>query len=108
MSITIITDSNKVSGSSPYDSGYDHGCDDAKISDPSDRYINQPEKDPSFHTDEFMNGYNEGYNTCHINSEVRFEWDSIIIYRIYMQQILYYLVSFFYTFWSYIIFLPFR
>ena len=49
---------------SPYDSGYDHGCDDAKISDPSDRYINQPEKGPSFHTDEFMNGYNDGYNTC--------------------------------------------
>jgi hypothetical protein len=49
-------------GKLPYDSGYDHGCDDAKISDLSDRYINQPEKGPSFHTDEFMNGYNDGYN----------------------------------------------
>ena len=28
-------------GKSPYESGYDHGCDDARISDPSDRYINQ-------------------------------------------------------------------
>jgi hypothetical protein len=64
MSITIIASNNKALGSSPYDSGYDHGCDDAKISDPSDRYINQPEKGPSFHTDEFMNGYNDGYNAC--------------------------------------------
>jgi hypothetical protein len=55
---------SKASGSSPHDSGYDHGCDDAKISDPSDRYLNQPEKGPSFHTDEFMNGYHEGYNAC--------------------------------------------
>lgn len=30
--------------SDPYDSGYDHGCDDAKISDSSDGYVNQPEK----------------------------------------------------------------
>jgi hypothetical protein len=36
---------DKVYGSesSPYDSGYDHGCDDARIPDPGDRYINQPE-----------------------------------------------------------------
>ncbi|HET6590709.1 MAG TPA: hypothetical protein VFG45_11160 [Candidatus Nitrosocosmicus sp.] len=26
---------------SSYDSGYDHGCDDANISDSDDRYINQ-------------------------------------------------------------------
>jgi hypothetical protein len=52
------------SSKSPYDSGYDHGCDDARISDPSDRYINQPEKGPSFHTNEFMSGYNAGYNAC--------------------------------------------
>lgn len=45
-------------------SGYDHGCDDAKISDPSDRYINQPEKGPSYHSAEFMRAYNEGYNKC--------------------------------------------
>ena len=49
---------------SPYDSGYDHGCDDAGISDPDDRYINQQEKGPSFHTDEFMSGYNDGYVEC--------------------------------------------
>src|SRR5215211_5482130 len=49
---------------SPYKSGYDHGCDDADISDPDDRYINQPEKGPSFHTNEFMDGYNDGYDAC--------------------------------------------
>jgi hypothetical protein len=51
---------------SPYDSGYDHGCDDAGISNPSDRYINEPGKGPSFHTDEFMQGYNAGYNACSV------------------------------------------
>ena len=39
------------------ESGYDHGCDDARISDPSDQYINQPEKGPAYHTPEFMDGY---------------------------------------------------
>jgi hypothetical protein len=47
-----------------YDSGYSHGCDDAGISDPDDRYINQPEKGPSFHTGTFMLGYNEGFDAC--------------------------------------------
>jgi hypothetical protein len=61
---------SKASGSSPHDSGYDHGCDDAKISDPSDRYLNQPEKGPSFHTDEFMNGYHEGYNACSNDADI--------------------------------------
>jgi hypothetical protein len=50
--------------SDAYDSGYDHGCDDAKISDSSERYYNQPEKGPSFHTDAFNRGYNDGFNTC--------------------------------------------
>ncbi len=53
-----------ASSNSPYDSGYDHGCDDARISDSSDRYINQPEKGPSYHTSEFMNGYDSGFNSC--------------------------------------------
>lgn len=49
---------------SRYDSGYDHGCDDAGISDPDDRYINLPEKGPAFHTGEFMQGYDDGFNAC--------------------------------------------
>lgn len=48
----------------PYESGYDHGCDDAGISDPSERYINQPGKGPSFHTSSFMRGYNDGFGAC--------------------------------------------
>jgi hypothetical protein len=53
-----------ASSKSPYDSGYDHGCDDADISYPDDRYINQPDKGPSHHTNEFMSGYNDGYDNC--------------------------------------------
>jgi hypothetical protein len=39
------------------------GCDDAGRSE-SDKYINQPEKGPSFHTNEFMDGYYAGLNAC--------------------------------------------
>jgi hypothetical protein len=49
----------------PYRSGYNHGCSDAKISDSLKRYINQPGKGPSFHTSEFMRGYNDGFESCH-------------------------------------------
>lgn len=57
-----------ASSESPYRSGYNHGCDDADISDPDDRYINQSEKGSSFHTNEFMRGYNDGYDNCSGNS----------------------------------------
>jgi hypothetical protein len=53
-----------ASESSPYNSGYDHGCDDAGISDPDDRYINQPDKGPSHHTGVFMQGYDDGFDRC--------------------------------------------
>jgi hypothetical protein len=56
---TSITTTNTTK--SPFESGYDHGCSDVKISDFSDRYINQPEKGPSFHTEEFMRGYDTGH-----------------------------------------------
>jgi hypothetical protein len=49
---------------SPYDSGYDHGCGDAGIPDPARQYITQSQKGPSFHSDEFMEGYNDGYDDC--------------------------------------------
>ncbi len=64
--LTLLSPLSSVQGSkaSPYDSGYDHGCDDAGISDPSERYINQDEKGPSYHTGEFMSGYYEGFNSC--------------------------------------------
>ena len=53
-----------ASSNSPYQSGRDHGCDDAGMSDVSDRYINEEGKGPSFHTSEFMRGYNAGFNEC--------------------------------------------
>lgn len=65
--ILPVTSSNWLayaSNNDPYQSGYDHGCDDAEISNPSERYINQPEKGSAFHTDEFMRGYNDGFDAC--------------------------------------------
>lgn len=48
--LPIHIDNKRRSHGIAYDSGYDHGCDDAGISNLGDRYINQPEKGPSFHT----------------------------------------------------------
>ena len=42
---------------------YDHGCSDAR-KDPDNRYINEDGKGPDNHTNEFMDGYNSGYNSC--------------------------------------------
>jgi hypothetical protein len=72
--ITGYVTTANASSKSPYESGYDHGCDDADISDPDDRYINQPEKGPSFHTNEFMRGYNDGYDACSENQSGS-EWN---------------------------------
>jgi hypothetical protein len=47
-----------------YNSGYNHGCDDAKISNPNDRYINQPGTGPTSHSEEFMDGFNAGFYDC--------------------------------------------
>jgi hypothetical protein len=52
-----------ASSKSPYDSGYDHGCDDSEL-DPEDRYINESGKGAAYHTDEFMDGYRDGYDKC--------------------------------------------
>ncbi len=49
---------------SPYDSGYEHGCSDADIADSYDQYINQPGQGSSYHSYEFMQGYNAGYADC--------------------------------------------
>jgi hypothetical protein len=55
---------NTVYAAAAHTSGYNRGCSDAGISNPADRYINQPEKGPSFHSKEFMNAYNAGFNAC--------------------------------------------
>jgi hypothetical protein len=52
---------------SGFDSGFNHGCSDAKLSDPSERYINQSEKGPNFHSDAFMRGYKSGFNSCSVH-----------------------------------------
>jgi hypothetical protein len=52
-----------ASSDDPYDSGYSHGCDDADL-DADDRYINEPGKGPSHHTERFMDGYNAGFDDC--------------------------------------------
>ena len=54
----------KAYAQSPHSSGYDHGCDDAKIANLDDRYINQPGKGPSYNTGSFMNGYYDGFDSC--------------------------------------------
>lgn len=55
---SIISSSSSGYGKSDiYNSGYEHGCDDAGISDKASRCINQPEAGPSLNSDEFMHGY---------------------------------------------------
>lgn len=53
----------------PYESGYNHGCSDAKIDDVTKRYINQVGTGPVFHTNEFMRGYYDGFDTCLDNND---------------------------------------
>ena len=65
----VTTGSRIYAFSNAYYSGFDYGCADAGISDPDDRYINQPGKGPAFHTISFMNGYKEGFYFCTGNSE---------------------------------------
>ena len=62
--LSVTTGSSGYASNDVYDSGYDHGCSDAEISNPNDRYLNQPEKGPSFHTDTFVLGYNDGFDAC--------------------------------------------
>lgn len=46
------------------DFGYSHGCSDAQIPNPVNRYINQPEKVSSHHSDAFMESYLNGFKDC--------------------------------------------
>jgi hypothetical protein len=63
-----LTPYANASSKSPYDSGYDHGCNDSELK-PKDRYINEPGKGVAYHTDEFMDGYRDGYDECRNNLE---------------------------------------
>ena len=54
-------------------SGYDRGCIDARIPNPSERYINQSKNGPSFHSNAFMQTYTEGFDACSGNLPKRVE-----------------------------------
>jgi hypothetical protein len=47
-----------------YEFGYDKGCEDAKITNSTQQYIKQPGGGPSFHSNEFIEGYDDGYEEC--------------------------------------------
>jgi hypothetical protein len=59
----LVKHSTTTTKGTPYQSGYDHGCSDAKLPF-SKRYINQPGKGPQDHTQEFISGYNAGFSAC--------------------------------------------
>ncbi|MGC1132892.1 MAG: hypothetical protein WA941_08715 [Nitrososphaeraceae archaeon] len=66
--VSVVTTSLPANASSDaYEAGYDHGCHDADFRYPGDRYINQPGNGPSQHSDEFMSGYEDGFNACNDN-----------------------------------------
>ena len=60
--VTLIPLGQPASAKSMYDLGYDHGCTDANAG--GHPYLESPGKGPSFHTDAFMQGYNDGYSAC--------------------------------------------
>ena len=68
LALLVTIPMSQLAGASPYSAGYDHGCDDAKISNADDRYINQPDKGPNEHTSEFMSAYNAGFSACGYSS----------------------------------------
>jgi hypothetical protein len=58
----------EASSKSPYESGFDDGCEDVQMDDPEDRYINDPGEEESHHTSEFNRGYDSGFETCQGNA----------------------------------------
>ena len=45
--------------------GYNHGCSDGKISDPNQRFLNQPGNGPENQNEQFRNDYIKGFNDCY-------------------------------------------
>jgi hypothetical protein len=66
--LTIFSPLGQETYAAAHTSGYNHGCSDAQISDSSERYINQPDKGSSSHSDAFMQAYNEGFDACSADS----------------------------------------
>jgi tetratricopeptide (TPR) repeat protein len=57
---------SKIAESAPT-SGFNRGCVDAQIPNPSERYINRFNTGPSSNSDAFMQVYNEGFTSCSSN-----------------------------------------
>jgi hypothetical protein len=60
---SVIANNDVLASKSPYRSGYDHGASDARddCSDECDWYILEPGKGFAFHTEEFNEGYIDGF-----------------------------------------------
>jgi len=67
--VILMTTGSNVYAESPYDSGFEHGCNDAQIEDSDDWYINQPGKGKTYHTQGFVNGYDAGFSDCQDHSD---------------------------------------
>lgn len=67
LAVVLIHLGQYVYAISGYDSGYNHGCNDAKVADSSQRYINQFGKGPNFHSNAFMQGYESGLSSCSVD-----------------------------------------
>jgi Bacterial Ig domain len=67
LAVVLIHLGQYVCAISGYDSGYNHGCNDAKVADSSQRYINQSGKGPNFHSNAFMQGYESGLSSCSVD-----------------------------------------
>jgi hypothetical protein len=52
---------------SSFDLGHVYGCDDARITDLSNRFVHEPQKNPSFQTDQFLQGYYAGFSSCSLS-----------------------------------------
>jgi hypothetical protein len=63
ISFGLIASNDATASKSPYQSGYDHGASDARddCSDGCDWYILEPGKGFEFHTQEFIDGYIDGF-----------------------------------------------
>ena len=48
----------------PYGSGYSRGCSDAKMAGVEGGFVNESQRSPSFQTDEFKKGYEDGFSAC--------------------------------------------
>lgn len=68
----LISIIGMVYAQSPFELGYNHGCDDAKIIDEKKQYITQQGLGVINHLPEFMEGYRIGYQDCYKPSTIEY------------------------------------